>query len=155
LIALATWAQWVAPSLKPRGPDWFIDWKAIVPAGTQVLWLWDPVSTWMLLERPSYFSYAQAAGVVFSRDVAIVAAKRAASLRSLAPPELTLGANFSDENRESPLTLPRLAAICADPDLGFVVSDQKVGIDAPSKEWPTRGNFIHLYDCRAVRSGHQ
>jgi hypothetical protein len=51
------------------------------------------------------------------------------------------------------LTLASLRSICTDPALGFVVSEDDVGIGAPSKEWPTRGRFIHLYDCRALRTG--
>jgi hypothetical protein len=153
LAGYVTWAQWVKPTLTVEAPGVFDDWQRTVPPGTEVMWLWDPVSTWMLLERPSYLSYAQASGVVFSRDTAATVARRAENLRPVAGPEFTLGAIFTDEALPKPLTLASLKAICTDPDLGFVVGEDDVGIDAPRKEWPTRGRFVHLYDCRALRTG--
>lgn len=153
LASYVTWAQWVQPTLRKEDSDQFADWQRKVPPGTEVMWMWDPVSTWMLLERPSYLSYAQASGVVFSRDTAMTILHRAERLRPVAGPEFTLGAIFTDEFLPKPLTLGGLRSICADPDLGFVVSEDDVGVDAPSKEWPTRGHYIHLYDCRALRTG--
>ena len=155
LIGSAAWGQWIEPAARKDAPSFFDDWKRVVPRGAEVMWLWDPVSTWMLLERPSYLSYAQASGVVFSRDTALALARRAQYLRPVAAPEFTLGAVFQDDSSPKPLTLPSLRAICADPDLGFVVSEDDVGVDAPSKEWPTRGRFIYLYDCEVLRIGRE
>jgi hypothetical protein len=152
MASYVTWAQWVQPTLRKEPANYFTDWQREVPPGTEVMWLWDPVSTWMLLERPSYLSYAQASGVVFSRETAMTIVLRAEQLRPVAGPEFTLGAIFTDEFLPKPLTLASLRSICADPALGFVVSEDDVGIDAPTKEWPTRGRFIHLYDCRALRT---
>jgi hypothetical protein len=152
MASYVTWAQWVQPTLRKEPANYFTDWQREVPPGTEVMWLWDPVSTWMLLERPSYLSYAQASGVVFSRETAMTIVLRAEQLRPVAGPEFTLGAIFTDEFLPKRLTLASLRSICADPALGFVVSEDDVGIDAPSKEWPTRGHFIHLYDCRALRT---
>ena len=153
LIGSVFWTQWVVPTLRHEASSAFEDWKLSVPRGTEVMWLWDPVSTWLLLERPNYLSYAQASGVVFSRETAITAARRAENLNPVAGRAFTLGAIMTEESLPRPLTLSSLRAICSDPDLGFVVSEDNVGIRAPSKEWPTRGRHIYLYDCRALRGG--
>jgi hypothetical protein len=105
----------------------------------------------MALERPSYLSYAQASGVVFSRETALKVAARAEILRPVAPPEFVIGALFEDEYMPRKLTESSLQQVCSDPELDFVVSPDRAGIPVASKEWPRRGEFNHLYDCRTIR----
>jgi hypothetical protein len=116
------------------------------------MWFWETVATWMSLERPSYLSYAQASGVVFSRETALKVAARAEVLRPVAPPEFVIGALFEKEYMPRKLTESSLQHICGDPELDFVVSADRVGIPVATKEWPRRGEFNHLYDCRTVRA---
>jgi hypothetical protein len=51
-----------------------------------------------------------------------------------------------------PLTLQNLLQVCADPQLGFVISPEKVGFDPVRHEHAGAWKDWNLYDCRKVRS---
>ena len=45
----------------------FSAWRALVPPGSEVVWIDRPDAAWLLLERPSYFSVQQSMSGVFAR----------------------------------------------------------------------------------------
>lgn len=45
--------------------------SGLIPAGASVLWDSYPLQTWLLLQRPSFFSVNQASGLVFSREASM------------------------------------------------------------------------------------
>lgn len=141
----------------------FAPWAAIIPPASTVL-VTPPhdvgAFVWFTLGRPNYLTLDQSAGVVFSRATALEVRRRSQVLLPLMDPEWKVLDSLRDESvnpriqRAStrPLTIERLILVCADPQLGFVISEKKVDFGpllhdrvAAMKDW-------NLYDCRKVRS---
>jgi hypothetical protein len=146
-----------------RDIDEFADWKNVISPSSTVL-VTPPrdvgAFVWFTLDRPNYLSLDQSSGVVFSRPTALEVRRRSEVLLPLIDPEWKIRAGLrakSGGDRQNkattrPLTAQNLVEICTDPQLGFVVSPQKVGFDpllhlhdGAWKDW-------NLYDCRKVRS---
>lgn len=140
----------------------FADWEAAIPPTSTVL-VTPPrdVGTfvWFTLQRPNYLALDQSAGVVFSRSTALEVKRRSEILSPLMDPNwkiLTrLRASAADKRKldvpTRPLTAPILKQVCADTQLGFVISPKDLGFDllphqkaGPWKDW-------NLYDCGKVR----
>lgn len=136
-------------------------WRGAIPESSSVLLL--PLHKtasfpWFTLERPSYLSLTQSAGVVFSSATAAEVRRRSEVLKPLADPDwrlLTLiraaerHETLPEPNR--PLTTAALQQVCADPALGFVVAREAVGFDPITNTSPGRWKDWNLYDCRTVR----
>jgi hypothetical protein len=141
----------------------FADWSKLIPPTSAVLVAPSHdvgAFVWFTLDRPNYLSLDQSAGVVFSRATALEVRRRSEALLPLMDPDwkiltrlrshsVTVGNN---QGATHPLTTKSLVQVCADPDLGFVISPEKVGFGAVPhlgagalKDW-------NLYDCRKVRS---
>jgi hypothetical protein len=142
----------------------FADWRQAIPPTSNVYVA--PVHNsaafaWFTLERPSYLSVDQSAGVVFSRAVAMEVKRRSQVLLPILAPDwrLLTGGSIASASgiraegpASQPLTRDRLVSVCQDPQLGFVVAKESVGFDPmPHRQ---RGDWMnwHLYDCRHVRS---
>jgi hypothetical protein len=54
-----------------------------IAVGASVFWEDNPLQTWLLLHRPSYFSLNQASGLLFSREASMEFARRNAPFREL------------------------------------------------------------------------
>jgi len=130
----------------------FADWRTQIPAGTNVLWPVSPVYAWFLLERPSYISVSQLAGIIFSRDLALEGLDRIRSVSGFADEGHLLGQPETIKKSIARLTTDLLAQVCQDERIGFVVASDRVTIDAPSKPWPDSTRTIYLYDCRSYRA---
>lgn len=130
----------------------FADWRDRIPPGTNVLWPGSPVYPWFLLDRPSYISVSQLAGVIFSRDLAIESLDRIRSLQGFANEDALLRRPGAPERRFANLTLELLYRICQDQRIGFVVAPVHISANAPSKPWPDEVHRIYLYDCRTHRA---
>ena len=141
----------------------FTDWRNVIPPTANVYVAPTHNSAafaWFTLERPSYLSVDQSAGVVFSRAVAMEVKRRSQVLLPLMQPDWRLltdtsssaGGKRSGRAPPLPLTRDRLTSVCRDPQLGFVVARENVGLD-PIRHEP-RGYWQdwNLYDCRHVRS---
>lgn len=156
LLLIATAAPsakraWTARTYTGADHAAFSDWRALIPPSAEVLW-WDlPRETWFLLGRRAYLTRSQSGGVVFSEQLADEIARRALVLEPLIDPNFWLGVQARSDTEPEPLTIERLAAICRDPELGFVIWDTDLGLGAPSKNWPTATETIFLYDCRPMR----
>lgn len=159
----------------PRQYEEFADWRSAIPPGRNVFIA--PTSnaagfTWFTLERPSYLSIDQSAGVVFSRATALEVKRRSdvvlpvqdaawriqSKLAKAKLPAAEPAKSPADATKPPvdpsirPLTAPALTAMCRDPQMDFIVAKELVGFDplrhdhaGPYKNW-------YLYDCRHVRA---
>jgi len=170
-------AAWILPgSVKqletvgtPAEMHDFADWRAAIPPSSTVLLIPTRKSasfTWFTLERPSYISVDQSAGVVFSRATSLEVRRRSEVLLPLMYPDWKIltsilearsrrskgGSGVTSIPEPKPLTTEALVGVCGDPELDFVIAKEDVGFDplrhthhGSFKDW-------NLYDCRRVRS---
>ena len=142
----------------------YSDWQRLISEDKSVA-LASPgaatLFTWFILQRSSYLSEAQSAGVVFSRSTALEVKRRSQVLAPLMDPDWKITSQilaFAKDRKSykppalHPLTPTILAGICTDPQLGVVIAREDVGFDAhkhtgagPWKDWS-------LYDCAHVRN---
>jgi hypothetical protein len=141
----------------------FSDWESVIPPTSAVL-VTPPrdvgAFVWFTLARPNYLALNQSSGVVFSRATALEVRRRSEVLLPLMDPEWRILAGLrakSGDDRHNvaatrPLTAQSLVHVCGDTELGFVISQERVGFhplrhlqEGPWKDWS-------LYDCREVRS---
>jgi hypothetical protein len=106
---------------------------------------------WFVLERPSYVSATQLAGVTDSRDLALEGLKRVRSLSGYADTGWLMADPNLAGTRPAALTAAILRRTCGDRKLGFVVAPDKLDDRAPSHAWPYRNQRIYLYDCADYR----
>lgn len=141
----------------------FRDWaNAIPPTSTVLVTPARDVGAfvWFTLDRPNYLTLDQSAGVVFSRSTALEVRRRSEVLLPLRDPDwkiLTRLRSRTDRGRASqrttrPLTSKSLIQVCADSQLGFVISPEKLGFDPVPHNQPGGWKDWNLYDCRKVRS---
>jgi hypothetical protein len=149
-------------ALTAANAEEFADWRDAIPPASNVLILPTRKSAsfaWFTLRRPSYLSVDQSAGVVFSRATALEVRRRSEVLRPLMDPDweiLTHIAERATGKRKDaparPLSTQILAGICSDPQLGFVIAQEKLGIDSIRHAQAGMWKDWSLYDCRRVRS---
>lgn len=145
--------MWTRDPLPQTAVDTFAAWRNIIPAGSNVLWLDNPEGVWFLLNRASYMSRSQSAGVVFSQATAREIDRRTNHLRPLADRAWLLGIQDSPfERAVRPLTPMMLTHLCSDSALDFVVSgaDVATAVSAIDTQGPWQG--LRLYACRTANS---
>ncbi len=134
------------------------EWRAVIPPASNVLAVPSTAAAgfiWFSLNRPSYLTVNQSAGVVFSPDTAREIRRRSEILSPIMPPDWKIRSQLSHAQKTeepTPLTVSTLTTICRDPELGFVIAKERLGFDAiPSSE---RGHWKdwNLYDCSRVLS---
>jgi hypothetical protein len=141
----------------------FADWaNAIPPTDTVLVAPSRDVGAfvWFTLGRPNYLALDQSSGVVFSRATAIEVRRRSEVMLPLMDPNWKILTNLRIKSRGGPknaaaawpLTAQSLIQVCADPQLGFVISPEKVGFDPLRHERAGAWKDWNLYDCRKVRS---
>jgi hypothetical protein len=144
--------------------DQYKSWRDAIPQSSSVLVLSAPpvfaLFPWFTLERTSYTSSSQSAGVVFSEKIAAEIRRRSEVLKPVIPPNwraLSQSRLLPPENPNYALTPPSLTAksleeICQDGELGFVIAKDDVGF-SPIKH-TDGGDYMNwnLYDCRQVRA---
>lgn len=150
LLAPRAIRDWTAARYSGPTVQAFAGWRAEIPQNAEVLWLDDTMATWLLLERRSYFSQDQLAGILYSPAMTHELLRRAVALRPMANPEWWTLADLSQEAQPKELTADTLAAICRSPDLDYVVSDRKLGGATLTARMPQRDLDVYLYECRAV-----
>lgn len=142
----------------------FADWENAIPPSNSVLVV--PTHdagafVWFTLGRTNYLAVDQSSGVVFSRETALEVRRRSKVLLPLMSPNWKILTNLraqagngrKDEGATRALTPQNLIRVCADPQLGFVISPEKVGFDPLRHEHAGAWKDWNLYDCRKVRSG--
>jgi hypothetical protein len=170
-------AAWILPSsvrqLIPVGSEaqmqQFADWRQAIPPSSTVLLL--PSSkiaafVWFTLDRPSYSTVSQSAGVVFSRATSLEVRRRSEVLLPLGEPDWKIftaikragspgAATASSQSPRAvatPLTSDILVKICGDSALDFVIAQQNVGFGGFRHTHPGIYQNWYLYDCARVRS---
>jgi len=141
----------------------FADWANVIPPTSTVLVA--PARdvgafVWFTLDRPNYLTLNQSSGVVFSRATALEVRRRSEVLFPLMDPEWKIlsklrgksGGRRKNEVTTHPLTAENLIQVCADLQLGFVISAENVGFDPLRHEHAGAWKDWNLYDCRKVRS---
>jgi hypothetical protein len=115
---------------------------------------------WFTLERPNYLAMDQSAGVVFSRTTTLEVMRRSQVLLPLMDPNWKIfsglhaasaAAGRKVDATSRPLTVASLIRVCADPQLGFVISPQNVGFGPLRHEHAGAWKDWNLYDCRRLR----
>jgi hypothetical protein len=141
----------------------FADWANVIPPTSTVL-VTPPhdvgAFVWFTLGRPNYLGLDQSAGVVYSRATALEVRRRSEVLLPLMEPDWKILTNLrakSDSGRKyeatpHPLTPKILIQVCADPQLGFIISPGNVGFDPMRHQGAGTWKDWNLYDCRKVRS---
>ena len=140
----------------------FADWENVIPPTDTVL-VAPPrdvgAFVWFTLARPNYLALDQSSGVVFSRKTSLEVRRRSDVLLPLMDPDwkilTSLAKSDAGRKREAttrPLTSKNLIAVCTDPQLGFVISQENVGFDPLRHEHAGAWKDWNLYDCRKVRS---
>jgi len=143
----------------------FSDWEgAIPPTSTVFLTPQRDVGTfvWFTLQRPNYSAVDQSAGVVFSRRTALEVQRRSQVLLPVMDPNWKILTNLRTSPGKHiidvatrPLTAATFNEICTDSQLGFVISQQDIGIDHFDHQSIGAWRGWKLYDCRQVRSPAQ
>jgi hypothetical protein len=168
LIALSIWvfpAAFKQPRTLAAATDKveFANWENAIPPTSTVL-VAPPhdvgAFVWFTLGRPNYLALDQSAGVVFSRATALEVRRRSEVLLPLIDPDWKLltslraksGGVRKKEATTRPLTPENLIQVCADPQLGFVISPENVGFGPMRHENAGAWKDWNLYDCRNVRS---
>ena len=141
----------------------FADWANVIPPTSTVLIAPSRDAgafVWFTLDRPNYLALDQSAGVVFSRATALEVRRRSEVLLPLMDPNWRILTHLRAESANGrrsprttrPLTAETLIQVCADPELGFVISPEKAGFDPLPHARPGALKDWNLYDCRKVRS---
>lgn len=158
------WENYTTTYYTPELASRFAQWRAEMPPHAEVLWPGNPVGTWDLLDRPSFWSGPQVAGAIFSKEKALVVQGRTTAVGVvLNPPELL--ARYGQPSEQTfepqvpvngpPMNLKGLHRICADPDLQYVVSWLLLAPTPfpPVTIDPSRQNgVVYLYRCADLRS---
>jgi hypothetical protein len=140
----------------------FSDWQSAIPQTSTVLVTpARDVGTfvWFTLQRLNYLAIDQSAGAVFSRATALEVQRRSQVLLPVMDPSWRILTNLrAAPGRRTidvptrPLTATTLRQICADLQLGFVISPQDIGIETLSHKNTGPWMGWNLFDCRKVRS---
>lgn len=143
-------AAWLTQSYGANERAEFAAWRARVPRDAEVLWIEGLGAVWYLMDRRSYLSVSQLAGVVFSDELVNEALHRARVLAPLVPPGFWFLRTSVIENPPRKLTRQRLERICVPGGPDFVADDEDVGNAVATAEWPLKAMHQYLYDCREI-----
>lgn len=147
--------NWTARNYTDSLRQSFAEWRALIPPGTDVMWVGDEslwgdgaVNSWLLLERPSFISGAQAPNALFSRSAAIEMRARSQAIWGLLP--------FNDpfrpknESTSRPPRPLRLAPLCETSTVRYVVTQETMidssPIPPPASAPPVLRDY-KLYIC--------
>ncbi len=146
------WMQWTVQDYPEERVAQFAPWRARIPPGTDVFWPELPMASWILLDRPSYLSVLQSAGIIFSRKTAFELQRRATALASIVPPDFFLGWNDARPNLN--LSVRQLRGVCQLAAFDFLVTHADLGEtpagfipSAPSGSPGPSSKGLRLYHC--------
>jgi hypothetical protein len=137
----------------------FAGFRRIIPENSLVYWEDNnALNVWLLLERSSYISETQTAGIVFNRQTALEALRRAENIRPLSMRDNARTMDWKWQ--EKLLVQPKvnkndLTKVCRDPLLSYVVFASPIdgAIEVASHKDTQTGQRYHLYDCSIMRQG--
>lgn len=137
--------------------DEFAEFKRLIPKSSTVYWEGNgAMYVWLILNKRSYVSDIQTAGVVFSEQNALEGLRRAKQVWPLSKQDslIFLQANPQAElkRKHSPVDFNDLKLVCQDSILNFVVYPTSIFGARPlaiHKEQAT-GRVFYLYDCKKL-----
>jgi hypothetical protein len=146
-------ARWTQVAYSPQRLAAFAPWRAAIPPNTTVLWPEDPpMGDWFVLERPAYWSLYQMAGMVFSRDDAMVGTSLESQVNPLLPAIRSGTDSVPDEMRPA----QALQDICRLPGIAFAASWNDLGPTPypPVSPDGSRLHRLYLYHCDPAQARH-
>jgi hypothetical protein len=151
VLAPFAWQSWSAMSYPPELQETYADWRARIPVGSEVFWQ-DPLGPSYLLERASYISALQTAGMVFSREAAMEMLNRTRLMKPIYwGGQVDVDARaWAAKNHPA----PDLRAACRQSPVDFVVSGEDLketplATLAANKQHPNAR--MRLYRCSDFR----
>jgi hypothetical protein len=148
LLMPRAYRTWTTERFSPAAYSTFAPWRAIIPETSEVLWPTFPTGVWILLERRSYLSGDQLAGLLYSPGLIAEMNVRAAALKSLVAPGWWTMASRSEESAPKPLTRALLNEVCRAPGLDYLVAGTEVEGYVGKVKAPVDRLDLYLYDCR-------
>lgn len=140
--------RWTQQQFPPTLTAQFAPWRALIPAGANVFWSEAPLNTWVLLDRPSYISVAQTAGMLFSRTATLELLRRAQALSAVTPPQTYF--SFSGDGASIGPSILQLSRACASGEFEFLVTGARLSWQAaaqlPRTVWHSSSG-LRLYRC--------
>jgi len=129
-------------------------WRDVIPRSSTVYWQGPVTYPWFVLDRASYLSVSQAAGVVFSRTAALEVRRRMEHTTQVGLSERDMAIHrYPGADRAEPvLSLDGLQRLCADPELGHAVLRSALDgrFSMTLHEHASRVTY-YLFDCARVR----
>ncbi len=128
----------------------------LIPRHAVLYWENDVRATWFLLQRSSYVSSTQLAGVAFNRGTALEGARRLERLQRLGVKDSVRELDAATAKRRmAQLPVPSeagLAYVCGDPLLDFVVLTWRLGDGGIARVDDSEyRHSYYLYDCARLR----
>lgn len=150
LASPGAWASWTTSHFDQIATSALAPWRQVIGRQQEVLWPDGLEWTWFALGRRSYLSLSQLSGIIFSAETLREARRRAAALSDVYPP----GTWFHEDGDPWPPAGPSTSAgvirVCSAEGVDYYVSKHDVGLEASRAEWPTKGMFMYLYDCKRL-----
>jgi hypothetical protein len=143
---------WTTEYYPPDVYSAFAPWRAIMPPTAEVLWPANPTRVWLLLERRSYMSNGQLAGLLYSPKMTAELTRRTTALAPLASPGWWTSASESKDAAPKKLTPALLGQVCRAPALDYVVDDTKLEGSIGTVVLPLERVPVYLYDCHAINA---
>jgi hypothetical protein len=143
---------WNAERFTPETYAAFAQWREIIPETSEVLWPRNSTGVWVLLERRSYMSDGQLAGLLYSPRMTAEVLRRTESLEPLVPPGWWTLASRSKQSEPRALTPFILRQVCRPPGPGYVVDAAAIDGYVAKAMFPVERVRVYLYDCQVVNS---
>lgn len=153
-LAIGVWDhRTIATQWTDRNPAELARLQAMIPSTAVVYWAGSLPHTWFFLQRSSYMSGYQLAGVIFHESTAIEGRRRSLSLRPLGFEDSLATLSRHQQLaafRDLPLpTSAGLVQVCADPALDWIVLREEFpGVATRYSEF---GMNWYLYRCGDYR----
>jgi hypothetical protein len=125
-LAPYAWSVWTKQEFPQPQIARFAPWRSLIAPREEVFWSESPLSTWVLLNRPSYISGLQTSGMIFSHASALELERRAYALKDYVGPATFL--SWSGASAHLSLPPDALQEICRSGAFGYLVSNADLGM---------------------------
>lgn len=156
------WRDYTRVLYTPELADRLASWRAEIPPQAEVLWPDNPVGTWYLLQRPSYWSADHMAGAIFSKKKALLVQRRNVAVTAVVKTSNPVPRDEIAGHEQTRLAaaashmdLKAGVAVCADPDLKYVVSWTPLAptpFPAIHVDSTQADGTLYLYRCTDLRT---
>jgi hypothetical protein len=135
-----SWNEWAQQDSSEQEIARYSTWRNLIAPREDVFWGESPLSTWALLNRPSYISGLQTSGMIFSRESALELERRALGLGQFIGPATFL--SWSGAGAHLSLSPDSLRGICRLGVFGYLVTSAEIGMQPVAVL-----NRLKLYAC--------